>query len=103
MRGLERRLSRLEESIPLPLTAATFTTRAYRLARRSGLSTSSAIDTLLKDPSDSELDSLGAELEEIVFGPDMAARDAAKREVLAAAGYPVWSDPPVEESSVEGW
>lgn len=100
-RNVKRRLDYLEES--LPLNAERFITRACRLARRSGVSTSSAMDTLLKDLSDSEFHSLGAELEQIVFGSDTAARDAAKREVLAAAGLPVWSDPPVEESRDEGW
>jgi hypothetical protein len=97
--SIRRRLSRVEEALPVPLTAATFTTRAYRLARRSGMSTSSAMDTLLEDLSDGELASLGAELEQIAFGSDTAARDAAKREVLAAAGYPVWSGPPAAGSS----
>jgi hypothetical protein len=67
------------------------------------VSTSLAMDRLIKEFSDSELESLGAELEQIVFGADTAARDAAKHEVLAAAGYSVWSDPPVEESRDEGW
>ena len=61
------------------------------------------MDTLLKRLSDGELASLEAEFEQIVFGSDTAARDAAKREVLAAAGYPVWSSPPVEELRDEGW
>jgi hypothetical protein len=61
------------------------------------------MDTLLKDLSDGELDSLEAEFEQIVFGSDTAARDAAKRQVLAAAGYPVWSGPPNRESRDEGW
>ncbi len=56
------------------------------------------MDTLLKDLSDGELASLGAEFEQIVFGSDTAARDAAKREVFAAAGYPIWSVPSGEES-----
>jgi hypothetical protein len=103
MRGLEKRLARLEESVPLPLTAERFVACASQHARRSGVSTSSAMDTLVKGLSDSELDSLAAEFEQIVFGSDTAARDAAKREVLAAAGYPVWSGPRVEESRDEGW
>ena len=61
------------------------------------------MDKLLKDLSDDELASLEAEFEQIAFGSDTAARDAAKREVLAAAGYPVWSTPSVEESRDEGW
>jgi len=87
--------------MPVPLNAERFLARASQLARRSGVSTSSAMDKLFKDLSDSELDSLGAELERIVFGSDTAARDAAKREVLAAAGFPVWSDPPVKESRMK--
>ncbi len=47
------------------------------------------MDTLLKDLNDGELASLGAEFEQIAFGSDIAARDAAKREVFAAAGCPV--------------
>jgi hypothetical protein len=43
------------------------------------------------------LDSLTAELERIAFGDDTAGRDAAKREVLTAAGYPDWN-PPAEEA-----
>jgi hypothetical protein len=51
---------------------------------------------VLKEVGDSELDFLASELERIAFGDDTAARDAAKREVLAAAGYPDWN--PAEES-----
>jgi hypothetical protein len=102
LRSVRRRLDQLEESLPIPVTAERFVTRAYRLARRSRVSTSSVTDTLVKGLGDNELDSLGAELEQIVFGSDTAARDAAKREVLAAAGYPVWSGPPVGESR-DGW
>ena len=61
------------------------------------------MNALPKDLSDGELESLGAEFELIVFGSDTAVRDAAKCEVLAAAGFPVWSVPPVEESKDEGW
>jgi len=50
------------------------------------------MDRLFKDLSDSELASLGAELERIVFGSDTATRDAARRATLAAAGFPDWSD-----------
>ena len=45
-----------------------------------------------QDLSDNELDSLTAEFERIVFGSDAVARDAEKRKVLAAAGYPDWTN-----------
>ena len=89
--------------MPLPLTAERFMVRVNQRARRSGVSASSAMDTLLKDVSDDELASLEAEFEQMVYGSDTAARDAAKREVVAAAGYPVWSVPPVDQSREEGW
>jgi hypothetical protein len=61
-----------------------------------------AIGTLAKDLSDNELDSITAGCERLAFGSDTAARDAAKRETYAAAGYPVWNLPS-EESRDEGW
>jgi hypothetical protein len=100
---IKRRLCRVEQLLPVPMTAERFVTRAHRLARRSHVSTSSAMDTLVKDLSDTELASLEAEFEQIVYGSDTAARDDAKLATLAAAGYPVWSGPPVEESREEGW
>jgi hypothetical protein len=47
--------------------------------------------------------SLAAEFEQIVYGSDTAARDAAKREVFAAAGFPVWNDLPAKGSRDEKW
>jgi hypothetical protein len=40
--------------------------------------------------------------ERLAFGSDRVACEAAKREVFAAAGYPVWNLPS-EESMEEGW
>jgi hypothetical protein len=87
LRGLEHRLARIEASIPVPVTAAHFLARARQHARRTGVDVESAIATLAKDLSDAELDSITAEFEQVAFGSDTAARDAAKREALAAAGY----------------
>jgi len=100
--SIRRRLSRVEESLPLPVTAERFYARAQRLARRTGGRVWDAIATLAKDLSDGELDSITAEFERLAFGSDTAACEAAKREVFAAAGYPVWNSPS-QESSEEGW
>jgi hypothetical protein len=100
-RHFERRIASLEEFI-LPLSASVFLERAREQARRRGTSLGSAIDSLISKASD-ELERLAAELERLAFGSDTAARDAAKRKVLAAAGYPDWTSPPVEESRDEGW
>jgi len=102
LRSVGRRLSRLEESIPIPITAERFVARAYQQAGRAGSSYDSAVQVLAQDLSDSELASVTAELEQILYGSDMAARDAARRSTLAAAGYPVWSAAPVAESRDEG-
>ena len=90
LRGVRRRLAHLEESIPIPLTAERFLIRANIRATRTGGGLGSAITTLLGDLSDNELDSLQAEFEQAVFGSDTEARDKARRETLAAAGYPDW-------------
>jgi len=87
LRTVRRRVSRIEESIPGPTTAERFITRAHRLAKRTGGNFQSAISTLARDLSDVELDSVTGEFERIAFGSDTAARDAAKREAFAAAGY----------------
>lgn len=71
-------------------------------ARRSGMTFGSAFDSLITKVSDEELDLLASEFERIAFGDDIAARDAAKREVLAPAGYPV-ENPPAEESWDQQW
>jgi hypothetical protein len=100
--SIRRRLSRVEEFLPIPMTAERFYARAQQHARPTGGSVGDAMGTLAKDLSDNELDSIAAEFEQIAFGSNTAARDAAKREVLAAAGYPVWNLP-FEESRDEGW
>jgi hypothetical protein len=95
--SIRRRLSRVEESLPLPMTAERFYVRAQRHAKRAGGSVLDAIATLAKDLSDGELDSVTTEFEQLAFGSDMAARDAAKYEVFAAAGHPDWN-PATDES-----
>jgi hypothetical protein len=95
--SIKRRPARVEEFLPLPITIERFYAGVHRRARRKGESFCSAMTNVLKEVGDSELDFLAAELERIAFGSDTAARDAAKREVLATAGYPDWN-PPAEES-----
>jgi hypothetical protein len=103
LRGVGRRLSRLEESIPVPITPERFVARANEQARRAGSTYDAAVQNLARDLSNDELAKITAEFEQMLYGSDTAARDAARRAALAAAGYPVWSGPPVEESRDEGW
>jgi hypothetical protein len=100
--SIRRRLSRVEESLPIPITAERFYARAQLQAKRTGGTVGDAIGTLAMDLSDGELESITTQFEQLAFGSDTAARDAAKRETLAAAGYPVWNLPG-EESREEGW
>jgi hypothetical protein len=100
--SIRRRLTRVEVSLPVPMTAERFYARAQRHANRTGGSLGDAIATLVKDLSDNELDSISAEFERLAFGSDRVACEAAKREVFADAGYPVWNLPS-EESMEEGW
>ena len=72
----------------LPLSAEVFCRRVRTHARRTKTSFGSAFESLISKVSDDELETLEAEFERIAFGDDTAARDAAKREVLADAGYP---------------
>ncbi len=88
LRGIEKRLSHLEASIPLPINAERFIARARRRARRTGKNVEASMAAVAQELSDAELESVAAEFEHIVFGSDTAARDAAKREFFAAAGYP---------------
>jgi hypothetical protein len=67
LRDVRRRISSLEESIPVLLTAERFLARAHRQARVGG-SVESAVATLAHDLSDGELDSLTAEFEQLAFG-----------------------------------
>jgi len=82
LRNVTRRLDRIELAIPLPITRERFIARVHQQIQRTGAGLEAAIATLLRDLSDSQLDSLRAEFELIMFGSDVAARDAAKRKVL---------------------
>lgn len=100
-RGIARRIRSLQEVL-LPLSASFFIARVRTHARRSRMTFGSAFDSLITKVSDEELDLLAAEFERIAFGDDTAARDAAKREALAAAGYPV-ENPAAEELWDHQW
>jgi hypothetical protein len=101
-RHFARRIESLEQSI-LPLTASIFLDRARKHARRSGQSFDSAMQSLVSKVSDDDLERLTTEFEWMAFGDDIAARDAAKRETLTAAGCSVCPSSPGEESREEGW
>jgi hypothetical protein len=73
------------------MTADLFLARAEKHARRTGMSLETAIQSLVSSVTDDDLDRLAGEFERMAFGDDTAARDAAKRKVFAAAGYPNWT------------
>jgi hypothetical protein len=100
-REIGRRIASLELSI-LPLSVSVFMARVKAHGRRTGVTYWSAFDFLISKASDDELERLETELEQMVFGGDTVARDAAKREALAAAGYPDWN-PSGDQSRDEGW
>jgi hypothetical protein len=101
-RHFARRIESLEQTI-LPLTASVFLDRVRKQARRSGRSFDSAMESLVSRVSDDELEHLTTEFETMAFGNDTVARDDAKHETLAAAGYPAWSGSPIDELGEEGW
>ncbi len=101
--AIRKRLAGVEECLPVPVTAERFYARAQQHASRFGGNVASAFAMLVKEPTDGQLESLAAEFEWLASGSDTAARDAAKREVFAAAGYPDWSASPAAKSEVEGW
>jgi hypothetical protein len=84
LRDVRRRISNLEESIAVPITADRFLASAHGQARGGG-SVTSAIATLAHDLSDGELNSLTAEFEQLAFGADTVARDAARHRALMTA------------------
>lgn len=83
LRGVSRRISTLERSIPLAMTAELFWAHAEKYARRNGTSCEAATEALAAALSDDELDRLTSEFEQIAFGSDIAAREAAKCQALA--------------------
>ncbi len=82
LRNISKRLSRVEETIPLPFTPERFSARVQQRIRRTGESFDVAIKALLKDLNEAELHWLVEEGERAAFGSDTAARDEAKRKVL---------------------
>jgi len=82
LRNISRRLSRVEETIPLPFTPERFSVRLQQRMRRTGERFDVAIKALLKDLSEAELQWLIDEGERALFGSDTAARDEAKRKAL---------------------
>jgi hypothetical protein len=79
---ISRRLDRIELTIPLPVTRERFFAHVRQHIQRTGASLEAALATLVRDLSDNELDSLCIEFEQILFGSDVAARDAARQAVL---------------------
>ena len=74
LRAVDRRLSSLERCIRLPMTAVLFWARAHDQVRRTGTSLDATFESIARELSDSDLERLGADLEQIIFGGDTAKR-----------------------------
>ena len=82
LRTINRRIARIELTIPIPMTRDRFVALVHRDMKRTGESLEAVIGALIKDLDDRELDSLRAECEYAMFGCDTAARDAARQAFL---------------------
>jgi hypothetical protein len=82
LRTIYRRIARVEQTIPIPMTRDRFVALVHRDMKRTGENLEPVIAALIKDFGDQELDSLRAECEHVMFGSNVAARDAWRREVL---------------------
>ena len=82
LRTINRRIARVEQTIPIPMTRDRLVALVHRDMKRTGESVESVIGVLIRDLGDRELDSLRAECELAMFGSDTAARDTWRREVL---------------------
>lgn len=100
---ISQRLTRLEESGFVRVNAERFIARSRRLARRKGVTLDAAMTRVVQELTDEELETVEAELEQIAFGSNTFARDAAKREALVAAGCPDWTGAKVKKKEEDGW
>ena len=87
LRAIDRRLSSLEELIPLPLTYARFAKRVNEHARRSGVSPGAALASVIDDLSEPQLarlfEELGGTLEDF---DEIADKESLRRKAIKA-GY----------------
>ncbi len=75
---LANRLSALERIHPPPVSTVEFLTRIQSASRLLG---DAACELLVRELSDHDLDRIGADLEQIVFGDDRAAAEAFYLEI----------------------
>ena len=75
----KRRMSVLERSIHIPMTADRFLARVQEVVRLTGASTDEAFRSLMPPLKDDELDHLIEEFLEQIFGDDIAAWEEFKR------------------------
>jgi len=75
----KRRMSVLERSIHIPMTADRLLARVEEIVRLTGASTDEAFRSLMAPLKDHELNHLIEEILEQLFGDDIAAREEFKR------------------------
>jgi hypothetical protein len=81
-RNINRRLDRIELAIPIPITAQRFIARVRQRIQRTGEGLEAALATLVRDLRGDELASLGAEIDQVVFGSNVAASSAARQALV---------------------
>jgi hypothetical protein len=83
----KRRMSALERSIHIPMTADRFLARVQEVVRVTGTSTDEAFQSLVAPLKDHELDHLIEEFLKQIFGDDIAAREEFKRTATGAGNH----------------
>lgn len=84
LRGVRHRITMLER-FARGLTADVFMARAVKLARRMRIDYRAAVRKLGDELDDYDMDRVIDELEQMVYGDDTAARDAARQRASEAA------------------
>ena len=91
----KRRMSVLERSIQIPVTAEIFFARAEERARLTGASFDEALQSLILSLTTRDLERVAEELMQLACGDDVEARNEAVRRVMMADDQGV-EEPPMQ-------
>ena len=91
----KRRMSVLERSIQIPITAEIFVARAEERARLTGASFEEAFQSLIPSLTTRDLESVAEEFMQLTCGDDMEARNEVMRRVMMTDDQGI-EQPPLE-------